>query len=334
MSGADLRSAIRYAAPLIAALSTAGCGYISGPLPPLANVPSRVADLHAVQRGGTIIAQFTIPLVTTENVTIQEPLHFDLRIATEVNPFSADRWAAQATQVPAPKAAKGTALYEIPSGPWTGKEVTLGVRSIGSNGKPSEWSNFVQVQAVPPPARPSGIRGESVPAGMRLTWKAAGEHFRVLRKTPGEQSFSIIAPDLHTPEFVDTTAAVGVESTYLVQSYLPQGQNREAQSELSDEYKITRQAPPPATPTGLLGVPSSDTIELNWEGNTGAETTGYRIYRSEAGGDYTRIAEVSAVPAYSDHAVQHGKTYRYAVSAIDKEGRESPRSTIVEVGLP
>ena len=333
MSGADLRSAIRYAALTFAALITAGCGYISGPLPPLANVPARVLDLNAVQRGGKIIAQFTVPLVTTENVTIQEPLHFDLRVGTEVNPFSADRWAAEATQVPAPKAPKGTALYEIPSGPWTGKEVTLGVRSIGANGKPSEWSNFVQVQAVPPLVQPSGIRGESVPTGIRLTWNGAGDHFRVLRKTPAEQSFANIAPDVATPEYVDTSAAVGVEYTYLVQSYLPQA-GKEAQSELSDEFKITRLAPPPATPTGLLGVPSSDTIELNWEGNAGAETTGYRIYRAEPGGEFARIAEVSAVPAYSDHAVQHGKTYRYAIAAIDKDGRESPRSALVEVGLP
>lgn len=312
----------------------AGCGYISGPLPPLANVPARVLDLSAVQRGGKIIAQFTIPLVTTENVTIQDPLHFDLRIGTEVNPFSADRWAAEATPVAAPKAPKGVALYEIPSGPWTGKEVTLGVRSIGANGKPSEWSNFVQVQAVAPPVQPSGIYGESVPTGIRLTWTGAGGHFRVLRKSPGDQTYSIAAPDAPAPEFLDTTAAVGAEYIYLVQAYLPQANGKEAQSELSEEYKIIRLAPPPATPTGLLGVPSSDTIELNWEGNSGAETTGYRIYRSEPGGEFARIAEVSAVPAYSDHAVQHGKTYRYAISAIDKDGRESPRSTIVEIGLP
>jgi hypothetical protein len=48
-------------------LLTAGCGYIGQPLVPLANVPQRISDLAAVQRGSTIIAHFTIPTFTTEN---------------------------------------------------------------------------------------------------------------------------------------------------------------------------------------------------------------------------------------------------------------------------
>ena len=36
------------------------------------------------------------------------------------------------------------------------------------------------------------------------------------------------------------------------------------------------------------------------------------------------------IPSYSDHQVEHGKTYRYAVSAIDKSGNESARSGPVE----
>lgn len=51
-----------------AALLTAGCGYVGGPLTPLANVPSRVIDLAAVQRDSRIIVQFTVPRLTTEGV--------------------------------------------------------------------------------------------------------------------------------------------------------------------------------------------------------------------------------------------------------------------------
>lgn len=316
------------------ALFSSSCGFIGSPLAPLANVPARVLDLAAIQRGDRIIVQFTLPLKTTEGVTIKPPLELDLRIGPTAAPFSPDQWAAQAKHQPAPPKPKGTVRYEIPASSWTGKEVAIGVRTTGANGKPSEWSNFATLQAIPPPPQPLDLRGESTPAGVRLTWRAAADHFRVLRKGPAEPGFTVVAPDLHTPEFLDAGAAVGTEYTYIAQSFLPQGSNKEAQSDLSDEFKITRTAPPPATPAGLLAVPSSDTIELNWDSNSDSVTTGYRIYRAAPGGDFVKIGEVSAIPAYSDRAVEHGKTYRYAVAAIDKDGRESGRSNVVEVALP
>ena len=71
-----------------AALLTTGCGYTGDPLPPLANIPARVLDLAAIQRGGRIMVQFTVPPRTTEGVAIKTPLKLDLRIGTAEPPFS------------------------------------------------------------------------------------------------------------------------------------------------------------------------------------------------------------------------------------------------------
>src|SRR5438067_1335818 len=60
---------IRTGSVLVALLAT-GCGYIGEPLPPLANIPARVNDLAAVQRGSRIFVQFTIPSHTTEGVRL------------------------------------------------------------------------------------------------------------------------------------------------------------------------------------------------------------------------------------------------------------------------
>lgn len=317
-----------------ACLVLAGCGYIAGPLPPLANVPARVADLVAVQRGGNIIAQFTIPAETTENMPVKEPLTLDLRAGAAAQPFRPEEWAAHAQRIAPPAQAKGIAHYGIPSAPWTGKDVVIGVRTVGGNGKASDWSNFVTLHAVPPLEQPQGVRGESTPDGVRLTWSGRGNHFRVLRKGPGEQQYNVVGADLQQPEFLDTTAAIGTEYSYLVQAYEPQGDNHEAQSDLSAEAKVTRQAPLPGKPAGLLAVPTPSSIELSWDGNTDAQTTGYRVYRAEGSGEFARIGEVGAIPTYSDHQVQHGKAYRYALAALDKDGREGPRSAVVEVTLP
>jgi len=61
---------------------------------------------------------------------------------------------------------------------------------------------------------------------------------------------------------------------------------------------------------------------------------GYRIYRATGNGNSEKIADASAIPTYSDHAVEHGKSYRYAVSAVNPAGREGPRSEIKELAMP
>ena len=319
---------------LAAPLLLAGCGYMGSPLAPLANVPSTVHDLAAVQRGGAIIAQFTIPQTTTENMPIPPPVELDLRIGPAQNPFNLEQWSAQAKHVPAPPKPKDTARYEIPSAPFTGKEVVIGVRVLGGNGKESYWSNLISLPVVAPPAKPVDLHAESSPAGTRLIWRGAGEHFRVLRKSGAEPQYATIAADVRQPEFLDTTAAIGTEYTYLVQTYVPLGDNKEAQSDLSAEFKYTRQAPLPGTPSGLLAVPTPNSVELSWDSNPDAQTVGYRVYRAAAGGDFSKVGDTGPVPTYSDRAVEHGKTYRYSVAAVDKDGREGPRSGVVEVAFP
>src|ERR1035438_1398992 len=87
----------RFLTALAAVLS--GCGYVAGPLPPLANIPARVTDLAAVQRGGKLIVQFTVPQLTTEGVTIKQSPSFDLRIGPGPDPFSGPQWASEAKRI-------------------------------------------------------------------------------------------------------------------------------------------------------------------------------------------------------------------------------------------
>ena len=62
--------------------------------------------------------------------------------------------------------------------------------------------------------------------------------------------------------------------------------------------------------------------------------TSYRVYRAQANGALEKIADVTAVPNYSDRKVEHGKSYRYAIAAVDRAGNESPRSAPIEVAMP
>jgi hypothetical protein len=315
-----------------AVLLNFGCGYIGGPLTPLANIPFAPVDVAALQRGDKILAHFTVPTMTTEHVVIQGSLALDLRIGVWPEHASVETWAAAAKPIADPKMEGGLATYEIPAAEWAGKEVVIAARVAGANHKESAWSNYVVLPVVAAPDRPRDVTATTTPQGVRLTWNANGEHFRVLRKAGEETAYAVVAGDVTQHEWTDPQATPGTPYSYLVQTIVPLADKKEAESELT-EVKITPEPPAPPAPPGLVAVPAPSTIELTWEAPAG-DVAGYRIYRATAGGDFEKIADVNGIPTYSDHAVEHGKSYRYAVAAVNSAGREGPRSDVKEVAMP
>jgi len=321
------------AALLAASLLTAGCGYIGGPQAPLANVPTTVSDLAAVQRGAVIIVHFSVPTKTTENFPIRKPLKLDLRIGAASEPFHAEEWAARAKPITAVRIDQGIAGYEIPIADWIGKEATIAVRAIGANGKQAGWSNHAVVRVVATPEAPSEIKPGDVPAGVRLTWAAHGDHFRVLRRAPGEDGYTVVATvDQH--EWTDTSTEYDKLYSYELQTLVDIGGGKVAESDLSKPVSHTpKDTFPPAVPSGLRAVPAANSIELAWDVNTEPDLAGYRIYRATGDGPFEKFADGGLIPSYSDTAIEHGKQYRYAVAAFDKAGNESQRSGAVAATL-
>ena len=310
-----------------------GCGYVAGPLPPLANIPARVTDLSAVQRGGKLIVQFTAPQLTTEGVAIKQAPSFDLRIGPGPVPFTATQWSSEAKQIPPFSAAGAMVRYDVLCAEWTGKGVTIAVRVLGANGKDAGWSNFANVEVITPPDEPADVRAEMTRGGLRLTWRAQGGHFRVLRALATSEKYDQAA-EVTEPEWTDKTVEIGTRYRYLVQTFVPQSDNRAAESDLSEPLEVTPEPLAPAAPTGLRAVAGPNSIELAWEPADESGIKGYRVYRSPADGAFERIAESGAVPTYSDHTAERGKTYRYAVAAVGATGKEGPQSAPLEITLP
>jgi len=332
------------AAAVAALLLNEGCGYIGSTLVPLANVPNAPADLAAIQRGGKLIAHFTVPDLTTEGFPMKEAPQLDLRAGPAPDAWNESVWAAQAERVaPArinklpPAKPNGPeqqlAEYEFSSTAWTGKTIVIAARVIGSNKKASNWSALLTLPVGPPLAKPEQLRATPLANGIHLTWRAAGGHFRILRRAPGTDSFAELATTT-APEYLDAGAEFGKTYTYQVLAFAAVAPQKEAQSDLSDEATLLyKDEFPPAAPAGLIATPSPASVELSWESNTEPDLAGYRVYRSTAGGAFEKVADVNEIPAYSDHAVERGKAYRYAVTAMDKSGNESTRSAVVEATL-
>jgi len=318
----------------------AGCGYVASPLAPLVNIPARVSDLAAIERGGFIIVQFTVPRLTTEGVALEAPPALDLRIGPSEQPWNASQWEGRAKRIPEsaasssgkPLAPGAVAHYEVPAAEWIGQEVAAAALVVGANGKPSGWSNVVSLAVIPPLDRPSNLSGEPTSAGLRLTWQARGGHFRVLRASGAGEHYDLVATTA-LPEWTDPNIRFGAPYRYMVQTFVPQSDNREAQSELSQPYSITPEAPAPGAPTDLRAVGGPASVELSWAGSPEPDVTGYRIYRGPPNGTLERIGETGPIPSYSDRTAEHGHNYAYAVSAVNASGKESPQSPPTNIGF-
>ena len=324
-----------------AILLTAGCGYIGAPMTPLANVPNRISDLATMQRGPAVIVHCTLPTLTTENVAIRKSVKLDLRIGAAGEHFDPAAWAREATPVSPVEIKDGIATYKIATREWTGKQVTIGVRSIGANGKPSAWSNFETFPVVAPPETPSRPDVTDTAAGEHLAWTGRGDQFRVLRRVGDEKEYTVAAT-VTGHEWTDAGIDYGKPYSYLVQALVDAGNKdagnkKVAESDLSEANTLTPvDTFPPAVPSGLRADRTANSVSLVWESDTEPDLAGYRVYRSEGSGPWQKLADVNAVPSYSDTAVEHGKTYHYAVSAFDKAAKvnESERSAPVEVVFP
>ena len=86
---------------------------------------------------------------------------------------------------------------------------------------------------------------------------------------------------------------------------------------------------PPGVPTGLTGSAGDGYALLFWEATPAGDLQGYNLYRSRCpGGPYRdRVnTEPIPVPEYLDTGVDNDVAYRYAVTAVDRSGNESPLS--------
>ncbi len=301
------------------------CGYTGEPLPPLLHIPARVTDLAVMQRGSQLVAQFTLPALTTEGTGLKGIGRVELRVGPASNPFDAHVWAAGAkvfddlrTEPPA------LLKYEIPVGEWTGREVVAGVKVFGENGRDAGWSNFIALPVIAPLAQPRNLSGEATAAGVRLAWQEASSEVRIFRQVAGEPGFTAAAT-VKASEWVDTEAQYGKTYRYYALSV-----SGSAESAPSLQIAITPvDRFPPAVPLGLAAVAGAGSIELTWDRNMETDFAGYRIYR---GPDV--IADLHPSPTLSDRKIESGKSYRYAISAVDKEGNESARSGEVEITAP
>jgi hypothetical protein len=292
-------------------------------------IPVPISDLRVVERAGNLVIDFTVPALSTDNERLRRLRGIDLRAGS-----GGPNWEASSRPIPVEAEAPGPVHVDVPVTGWVGRDLIVRVRAAGKHGLHSEWSNSVRIKVVPPLEAPR-IAVAAVTDGVRIAWtpQAGVEaEYRILKQGPGEEHASIAAT-VKAAEYVDPRTEYGKPYRYSVEAFIRSG-DTEARSEPSETVAITpvdRFAP--AVPAGLAATAGLSSVELSWDPCHEPDLRGYYVYRA-SGDKFERAGELVTTPAYSDRAIESGKRYRYAISAVDQAGNESAHSAAVETVAP
>jgi len=313
-------------------LLLASCGYVGPVQPPSPEIPAVITDLAVVERGDKIIATFNTPPRTLDSVAITRFSHIDLRVGPDTQPPDADKSIEIEAPPPSDKEdpQPKPIAYSLDVADYAGQRIAVFVRTaMKKNGHFSGWSNKAVLEVLPPLEKPV-VHAEGSGSGIVLTWPdTAATQYMVQRQGPSDKPPVEIAT-VNENKYTDVSAAYDTAYHYTVI-----GKKNSAESLPSEPVPANfPDIYAPAVPSGLTAQIGPDAIDLAWQRNTESDLQGYYLYRSVNIGPFQRLGDLITLPTYTDHAVEHGKSYGYKVSAIDKKGNQSELASPTEVQFP
>jgi len=359
-----LRSAAATLLPILA-FSFAACGKIGPVRPPLVLTPQRVDTLEARQLGGEIVLIWALPDKFIDGRALGPITEAEIWLETrslgtspaEPPAFDPDEFLAKARLAAAIPAAKLVSRGTGPEGTrpgvvyrhpilekdFTKLEYVFAVRVRETKRKTlSELSNEVRVRPRLVSGPPANVRTAVFQDRIDILWDPPAENFdrsspvqvggyNIYRLIEGALERKLNEAPVANPPFADRDFAFGTSERYMVRAIAgtPGTAVESADSPAVDV--VPKDTFPPAVPDGLTAVTGAGLITLIWNPNPEADLLGYRVWRRGAG-----TAEFSLLTAqpllentYTDTAIEKGRRYEYAVSAVDRTNNESARSAAV-----
>jgi hypothetical protein len=351
---------------LALAVAMCGCASIGAPVPPSLELPKPPTDLQAVRKGDKVYLSWSVPTKTTDrqNVRRQGPT----RVCRSLNAMMSQCDIPVGNVAPE-KEGNGPAhegnkqkiqAEFVDSLPLELEQqnptrmVTYAVEPLNLDARGAGLSNQVQVALAPTLPPPTNIEAQLTSDGVVLTWQCETVPiepanlryvYRIHRRSP-DTGADVKLADESCPggryEDHNIEWQKNYEYRIAVVTFATLSSSDVAIIEGDDPPPVkvfTNDTFPPSIPTGLQAVYSgpgqSLFIDLVWAPNTDADLAGYNVYRQDDGGQLTKInSELVKSPAFRDTNVSAGKTYVYAVSAVDLRSNESARSEQASETVP
>jgi hypothetical protein len=348
-SGSEVHaSSSAYLAILLLATVSIGCAVPGEPLPPLLEIPAPVAGLTAQQVGTEIRVIIPVPQLTTEGTRPRHIERVDLYLAyTAAGALQPDfsstpirTWGA--TELP-DGATELSHEIELDSGQ-IGRRAWLAARAQNHRGVDAGLSNLAMVDVANLPAAPGKISATVSERWIDLSWTAAsGSVFTNRGALPVAVQYEVFRGDsggtlekigaAGTATYRDETIALGGTYRYAVRAAIPSDVSV-AITALSDPVEVAaldRFAP--AAPADLRAIAVTGAVELAWSPNAEGDLAGYNVYREPLGEDGRATAprhKLNAapldIPLFRDVGASPESRFRYAATAVDRDGNESAPS--------
>lgn len=318
----------RLKAALISGLVLVACGKRGDPLPPLRHKPQAPTDFRVAERGDRLEVSLVAPRAFTDKGRLP---------VMEIEVFRAPAAGAfpKVAQSTIRKAAPGERIVETEPLPPAGTSLRFAARAR-VKGRPSTQTPTVTLTIVPTPPGPSGLTALSAEKGVALSWtppEGEGPSFFVYRRSKaGDYVLPLEDKPTTATMLVDERVLPGDSWCYEVRTASSTAPLVE--SVAPDEACLTvEDVAAPATPLGVAAQPREDGLEVSWSPSPEPDLASYRIYRGSQGVAAARIAEVPAgETTYLDKEAPAGVVVRYSVTAVDKAGNESGRSSAASAG--
>lgn len=346
----------------------AGCGTPGSPALPSLNLPLPPTDLTASRRGNKVTLEWTLPHKNTDKTIIKHNptsricrhegtmLMAKCDGVAEISPPTAKPAEREKNEAP-PGAVRIHYVDTLP--PELGLQnpagfVMYGVEEVNVHGRSAGISNQVPIPVTPTIAAPDKLSAEVSADGVRVSWSGPAPPapptgvtylYRVMRRPVGASGFIVIddvAPSA-SGSYLDKTFGWEQKYEYRITTLShvqADGLNAGVEGDDSPVVEVfTRDIYPPAQPSGLQAVFSSvgqkPFIDLTWAPNSEGDLAGYKVFRWVEGGQPQKLnQQLVQTPSYRDENIEPGKTYFYAVSAVDLRGNESPRSAEARETVP
>lgn len=349
----------------LALLPGQACGK-KGPLqPPLSAGPKPVEGLTARQRAETVILEWTNPekAVDGRPVGALEAVEiwvFDRGLPAGARPGPAaevEKAARLARRIPraefasfrgpAEGASRSMAFaFVFDPGPAGPKDLAFTVRVLDGKRRGSDFAAPVAVAVRTCPKPPWNVEARVLRDRIEISWWGPESNidgtkpesvsgyavYRFEGESP-ERRLGTTASDV--TRYEDRGFRFGQTYSYFVRA-LAAGTKEEVESgDSAAAEAVARDIFPPDPPAGLVAIAAPDAVSLSWAAGREEDLAGYRVWRKEPGlSDYVALTPgLLAANAFTDATAARGKTYIYAVSAVDKDGNESARAESGPVGL-
>jgi hypothetical protein len=372
MTRATVSHALVYC--VLACAFLAGCAAPGDPSPRHPVVPVTVADVAGRQSGSDVVLTFSVPTRSTDHESLAEPPTIEIYRAALPPGATADRKTAWRLVYTIPSERVDSYVkdkqfeFRDPLTPddlghAAGSSLAYMVRTRVAKARASDDSNIFAVRIYPPPGPPRDLRISVTEPAIVVSWTespqptgASPGGYRVYRaelesgEEPAPQDFSqaklkspmeIVGPSSST-SFSDQKFEFGKTYLYTVRSVAQFGDDSVESADSAPATVTPRDTFPPAAPRGLeaaiiLATPQAPAyVELSWAIGSEGDLAGYYVYRSDSEDTPgERINnEVLPSPAFRDISIAQGKRYFYRVSAVDRAGNESPKSSAVQTEIP